>query len=116
MQVTARGRRQDRARQAQRVHGVAATGQATAAKPAAAGMGREGPEGAEPPPACTHHTPRERAHGTPPQTRGKGAAGGMGKAQGEGGATSLIRVQLCAPVRQALEAEDGRQQEVGHAL
>ena len=39
MQVTARGRGWGHERQAQRVHGVAATNWATAAKPAAAGMG-----------------------------------------------------------------------------
>ena len=38
------GRRQDRARQAQRVHGVAVTGRATAAKPAVAGREMKEPK------------------------------------------------------------------------
>ena len=83
MQVTPRGQRWDHAREAQRVHGVAATIQATAAKPAAAGMGMEGPSGAEPLPTS--------AHRKPPQTQGQGAqAGGMSKAQGEEGRRLFI--------------------------
>ena len=91
-----------------RVHGVAASGRATAAKPATAGAGTEGPAGAEPSPARTSRRPSERAHGEPSSARGrKGsqpvADGTQGPKGGwwDGHTISAMRFHTASPRRRA---------------